>query len=126
MSSLEVQGIIQDVFGQAEQDLDADGIIGKLFSDCIISCPVYQSICKKETSRDKNRALLAHLYEVADEDTLKRLCTFLENDKTRPKQKKLGCCIREKLEYVLSNSKDEAKRYLCLCCRHYTIKPGTC
>lgn len=110
MSTSEVQTIIQDVFSVAEQDLDADEIIGKLFSAYIIDYRKYQSIQKKETTIDKNRALLEHLYETADKEMLTQFCTILK-DSTRPKHMKLECLICKKLESVQSSSTSESKRY---------------
>lgn len=103
MSIAEVKDVIQDVFSTAEQDLDADEIIGKLFSARIIDIQKYEAIQEKETTRDKNRVLLQHLYKAADVKMLTRFCDILD-DTTRPKHKTLGRCIRTKLQSIQSNS----------------------
>ena len=108
MSTSQAPGVIRDVFADAEQDLDVDEIIGKLFSAHIIDFGKYQMIQKTETTREKNRVLLEHLYKTADVAMLTKFCDIL-HDSTSPKHLKLEHCIRTKL--------DQSGRYIR--CIHY-------
>ena len=116
--SYPAEKVLQSMYGQFLDTLDAKSIIGYLFGAGLITRDIKQQI-SSSTTKNGNEILLDHLYDTATEESLASFAAVVSSDKVCSKKvQQLGKELQQKLSHLKEGAKE---RCVTPCCAFISL-----